>query len=183
MQGGLVEQAFDAENFAGKLEVQNLAPAVAQSSFHLFEPPPAVRRVSTATIDYFLKEKAKEVKVEILDASGAAVRTIAGKSAAGHDRLSWDLRYPGATVFEGLVLRSAQAERGPLAPPGRYQVRVTADGQSQMRPLEVRMNPNLFPLFEKLINVVHQHAPSAKICFNTKASDTAEAIQRWVKPK
>jgi uncharacterized protein YicC (UPF0701 family) len=42
-----------------------------------------------------------------------------------------------------MVLRSAQPERGPLAPPGRYQVRVTADGRSQTRPLEVQMNPNL----------------------------------------
>jgi hypothetical protein len=35
-------------------------------------------------------------------------------------------------------------------------------------------------LFEKLINVVHQNAPTAKLCFNTKPSDTAEAVQRWV---
>ena len=39
--------------------------------------------------------------------------------------------------------------------------------------------PN-FLLFEKLINTVHQYAPSAKICFNTKPSDTAEAVKRWV---
>jgi hypothetical protein len=37
-----------------------------------------------------------------------------------------------------------------------------------------------FFLFEKLINVVHEHAPQAKICFNTKPDDTAEAVQRWV---
>ncbi len=35
-------------------------------------------------------------------------------------------------------------------------------------------------LFEKLFNAVHEHAPQAKICFNTKPSDTAEAVQRWV---
>ena len=37
-----------------------------------------------------------------------------------------------------------------------------------------------FMLFEKLINVVHEHAPQAKLCFNTKPSDTAEAVQRWL---
>ena len=37
-----------------------------------------------------------------------------------------------------------------------------------------------FILFEKLLNVVHEHAPTAKICFNTKPSDTAEAVQRWI---
>ena len=35
-------------------------------------------------------------------------------------------------------------------------------------------------LFEKLINVVHTHAPQAKLCFNTKPTDTAEAVQRWL---
>ena len=37
-----------------------------------------------------------------------------------------------------------------------------------------------FLLFEKLLNVVHAHAPQAKICFNTGPTDTAEAVQRWV---
>jgi hypothetical protein len=103
-----------------------------------------VRRISTAaTIDYVLKEKAPDAKVEILDGAGALVRSLAGKTAPGHNRVSWDLRYPGATVFEGMVLRSAQPDRGPLATPGLYQVRVTANGQSQTQPLEVRINPNL----------------------------------------
>jgi hypothetical protein len=44
----------------------------------------------------------------------------------------------------------------------------------------VRANPSNFLLFEKLINVVHEHAPQAKICFNTLPSDTAAAVQRWL---
>ena len=44
----------------------------------------------------------------------------------------------------------------------------------------IRAVPSNFMLFEKLINVVHEHAPQAKICFNTKPSDTAEAVQRWL---
>jgi hypothetical protein len=46
----------------------------------------------------------------------------------------------------------------------------------------VRTIPDKFLLFEKLINIVHHHAPVARICFNTKPSDTAEAVQRWVQP-
>lgn len=46
----------------------------------------------------------------------------------------------------------------------------------------VRTVPDKFLLFEKLINIVHKHAPAARICFNTKPSDTAEAVQRWVQP-
>jgi hypothetical protein len=44
----------------------------------------------------------------------------------------------------------------------------------------VRVIPKHFLLFEKLINVVHANAPLAKLCFNTKPSDTAEAVQRWL---
>ena len=37
-----------------------------------------------------------------------------------------------------------------------------------------------FILFEKLINVVHEHAPQSKLCFNTVPSDTAAAVKRWI---
>jgi hypothetical protein len=44
----------------------------------------------------------------------------------------------------------------------------------------VRTNPSNFMLFEKLINVVHEHAPQAKLCFNQLPADIAEAVKRWL---
>ena len=44
----------------------------------------------------------------------------------------------------------------------------------------IRTLPRHFLLFEKLVNVLHQHAPQARICFNTKPDDTAEAVRRWL---
>jgi len=44
----------------------------------------------------------------------------------------------------------------------------------------VRTNPSHLMLFEQLINVVHEHAPQAKLCFNQLPSDIAEAVKRWV---
>ena len=44
----------------------------------------------------------------------------------------------------------------------------------------VRCISTYFLLFEKLINLVHSQAPQAKICFNTRPDDTAQAVQRWV---
>ncbi len=44
----------------------------------------------------------------------------------------------------------------------------------------VRANPKHFILFEKLINIVHEHAPHTKLCFNTNPNDTAESVQRWI---
>jgi len=43
----------------------------------------------------------------------------------------------------------------------------------------IRTIPAYFLLFEQLINVVHRAAPGARICFNSRPSDTAEAVQRW----
>ncbi|MGC1458304.1 MAG: hypothetical protein WA825_08525 [Steroidobacteraceae bacterium] len=40
--------------------------------------------------------------------------------------------------------------------------------------------PESLLLFEKLLNLVHERAPCARICFNTTPADTAEAVQRWV---
>lgn len=44
----------------------------------------------------------------------------------------------------------------------------------------VRTAATHFLLFEKIVNVIHEHAPGARICFNTKPSDTAEAVKRWI---
>jgi hypothetical protein len=44
----------------------------------------------------------------------------------------------------------------------------------------IRTNPSNFILFEKLINVVHEHAPQAKLCFNRLPIDIAEAVKRWL---
>ena len=44
----------------------------------------------------------------------------------------------------------------------------------------IRTVPPMFLLFEKLINLVHEGAPRAKICFNTVPEDSAASVQRWV---
>ena len=60
---------------------------------------------------------------------------------AGLNRFSWDMRYPGATVFPGMVIWSARPENGPVVLPGRYDVRVTANGTTQTAPLVIRRHP------------------------------------------
>ena len=46
----------------------------------------------------------------------------------------------------------------------------------------LRQPPERLLLFEKIINLIHRLAPDATICFNTTPADTAEAVQRWLKP-
>ena len=43
----------------------------------------------------------------------------------------------------------------------------------------IRIDTDFFLLFEQLINAVHQHAPQARITFNTGISDSADALRRW----
>jgi hypothetical protein len=60
----------------------------------------------------------------------------------GTNRFVWDLRYPGFTTFPGMILWSG-GSNGPVAVPGRYQVRLTVDGQAQTQPFEIRMDPRI----------------------------------------
>ncbi len=125
--------------------LRQLTPQVTTTAFHLFAPAEAVRRVYPAIIDYYLAAPARQVTLEILDVAGRTAKRIssAGLETAGAHRVLWDLKYPGATVFPGMILRSAQPQQGPLAPPGRYTVRLLVDGQSATRDLTVSKDPRL----------------------------------------
>jgi hypothetical protein len=46
----------------------------------------------------------------------------------------------------------------------------------------LRLPPERLLLFEKIINLVHEFAPEAAICFNTNPADTADAVRRWCEP-
>jgi len=72
-----------------------------------------------------------------------------------------------------------------LVDPGAAAEAVTAAALSESRfdcvliGAGLRAAPQLL-LFEKLLNLVHEHAPRAKICFNTTPADSTEAVPRWV---
>ena len=59
---------------------------------------------------------------------------------AGLNRANWNLDYPAAVTFPGMILWGAQTS-GPQALPGSYQVRLTVDGKSQTQPLVIRKHP------------------------------------------
>jgi hypothetical protein len=44
----------------------------------------------------------------------------------------------------------------------------------------VRSDPAEFLLFERLVNLVHEQAPAARLCFNTGSADSVAAVQRWL---
>jgi hypothetical protein len=46
----------------------------------------------------------------------------------------------------------------------------------------IRVLPAHFLLFEQILNLVHEKAPGARICFNTSPWTVRDAVLRWVRP-
>jgi photosystem II stability/assembly factor-like uncharacterized protein len=111
-----------------------------------------------ASINYYLAAPARTApQVAILDGAGREIRTMAGPNAAGLNRVHWDLRGTLSSevrlytspmyaphIVPGPEGRSAPgtARLSILHPPGTYTVRLTVDGKTLTRPLEVRKDPN-----------------------------------------
>src|SRR5436305_2181980 len=60
----------------------------------------------------------------------------------GLNRFVWDMRYSDATRFPGMILWAGQTQ-GPKVVPGRYQVKLTVDGQTMTETFEVKAEPRL----------------------------------------
>ena len=113
-----------------------------------------------AIIDYYVGSAQGTLSIAILDASGHLVRQWAStdqpvsvnpktvdipaywlrtefppSNAAGAHRFVWDLHYSGTGG------RRRRGGGGPLAPPGRYTVRMTIAGTTYSQPLTLRRDP------------------------------------------
>ena len=148
--------------------LRQFTPELASASVHLFTPQAAARSISRGVpVDYLLKSAADSVTIEILDAQGRVVNSYRGVAEkdqpkaeaqaseegarpqapsvavkAGMNRFVWDMRYAGAKDFPGMILW-AGSTRGPVAPPGTYEVRVTAGPETRTASFVIRRNPNL----------------------------------------
>ena len=60
----------------------------------------------------------------------------------GLNRFEWDLRYPDATTFPGIILWDGSVH-GPQVVPGSYEVRLTAAGKTQSEKFELRRDPRV----------------------------------------
>lgn len=86
------------------------------------------------------------------------------------NRFVWDLHYPDAATFPGLIMWAGNV-RGPAIVPGNYKVRLTADGKSQTQAFEIRKDPRLNTTpqdYERQLEVALQ--------IHNKLSQTNEAV-------
>ena len=97
---------------------------------------------------------------------------------AGLTKSTWDLRYPGATVFPGMILWGANAAQGPVAVPGNYQVRLTV-GDHVETPLVIKIDPRLSGVTEK--DLQEQFGLAMKIRDETSRANQAVIDIRGIK--
>ena len=87
------------------------------------------------------------------------------------NRFSWDLRYPNARDFPGLIML-AGSTRGPIAPPGRYKVTLTAHGMSKTQEFAVVRNTNVPTVTDQ--DLIEQFTLAKQI--NDKVTIAHEAV-------
>jgi photosystem II stability/assembly factor-like uncharacterized protein len=130
------------------------------------EAPTSGQNPPGGAIVYFdVKEKPKAASLEILDSAGKLVRRYSSTDLVpleepldsdddkpksqlevkpGMNRFVWDLRYEGAPRVKDYYLFEYEAgSKGPMALPGKYQVRLTADGKVLTTPLELKLDPRV----------------------------------------
>ncbi|HEV8266152.1 MAG TPA: glycosyl hydrolase [Gemmatimonadales bacterium] len=107
-----------------------------------------------AVVFFFLKDapdSAAEVRLEFLDARDSLIRRFTTRPRdpadslrvrAGMNRFVWNLRYPDATRFPGMIFWAAGTQ-GPVAVPGTYRVRLTAGNASQTQSFVLKKDPRV----------------------------------------
>jgi photosystem II stability/assembly factor-like uncharacterized protein len=116
--------------------------------------------VGPAMFDFYLRDTAgvaQRLRLDIWDANGRLVRRLgAGFSdedlkkdkrlvkipvRKGHNRVGWDLRYPGAEKFEGLTIWDHSGLSAILAAPGTYRARLFVGKDSLEQVFVVKKDP------------------------------------------
>lgn len=148
--------------------LHQLDQSIADSDFHLFKPMPSYRmggwqsgnlkrsgqnHPGGVMVHFYLKDTTKNdtITLEFFQADGKLIRKFS--SAAMKDskdgklkvnknmnRFIWNMRYPDAEKFEGMVLWWASLA-GPRALPGDYRVKLTVNNQSREADFEILKDP------------------------------------------
>lgn len=165
---------------------------VQAASAHLYTPPPGIRSSQGVTLNWSFARRPARATLAILDSLGTVLREFTGDTtvqaaqaggfrrrgtsstfplSAGLTRFSFDMRSTGIESFPGMILWGA-GTAGPALPPGRYTVRLTADGQELKAPLVIRRSP--------LIPDVTDADLAAQYAFGRQVRDRTNDAQRAV---
>lgn len=173
--------------------LRQASPTVLAAKSYLFTPAVGLRSSPGVTLSWRFAETPKRATLAILDSVGTVLREFTGDTAApsavggaggrrrgtgsafpltaGLTRFTFDLRATGIESFPGMILWGA-GTAGPALPPGRYTVRLTADGQELKTPLRIQRSP--------LLPEVTDADLRAQYAFGTKVRDKTNEAQRAV---
>jgi len=151
--------------------LRQLNDAIARVDVHLFKPRDTWRMggfeffrgtvpgvgqnpPNGVMVHYYFKGKPEgEVKLAFLEADGTLIREFSSVPEAGREdgkvptevgmnRFVWDLRYPDAHDFPGMIMWAGFTS-GPRAVPGSYQVRLTVGDRSFSETFELVNDPRV----------------------------------------
>ena len=146
--------------------LHQLSDEIAKKDYWLYQPRPCYRipgssseNVTTsgqnppngAVIRYYFKAApdSDKVKLKIMDKSGKLIKTYQPKAKnrnerlsieAGMNRFAWNMRYPNAEDFPGMIMWAGSTV-GPKAVPGNYQARLVVAKDSMTVNFEIQQDP------------------------------------------
>lgn len=175
------------------LPIRQYQSTMKEEAAILFKPSNVYRGLEDASIQYYLNEQIDSITFEIFDANDNLINTFTGSktkyevdpdipwwmqggstkptTAKGLNNFSWDLRYPGATEFEGMIIWSARPQRGPKAPLGTYKVKMKTKGYEKSYDFTVQIDPNLKAVSEA--DLLEQFNLANNIMQKTSAANEA----------
>ncbi|PHN01245.1 VPS10 domain-containing protein [Flavilitoribacter nigricans] len=148
--------------------LHQLNETVAGSDFYLYQPMPSYRmdggsgrpsktegqnHPGGVMVHYYLKEKPADttaVKIAFYEMDGDLIKEFSTDAKergnqidelkAGGNRFVWDMRYPDAKDFKGMILWGGSMS-GPEAVPGKYLVKLTVGDETLEQEFEILKDP------------------------------------------
>jgi len=150
--------------------LEQIQPVSPGPGFELFSPRPAYRLPGRAgfgkgsaysggpVINFYLKNDTGKVpaRLDILDSDGNRIKSYRTNvkrkglesdsrlgtldARKGLNRFLWNMRYPGAKSFKGLIMWGGSTI-GPVTPPGKYTAKLVVGKDSAEVSFELKKNP------------------------------------------
>jgi photosystem II stability/assembly factor-like uncharacterized protein len=179
--------------------LHQLSDQLKTTNHHLYKPQKTYRiggrsresltagtnRASGVMVHYYLKDTASSdtVALSFHEPNGKTIATFSNHPdkkkkeekltvKPGTNLFTWDMRYPDAEGFDGMILWWASLN-GPKAVPGKYEVKLSVDGNEQVQPFEIIKDPRSSATQEDL-----QAQFDFLIEVRDKLSETNKAVEK-----
>jgi photosystem II stability/assembly factor-like uncharacterized protein len=152
--------------------LHQLSDQVASADSYLYKPMPSYRmgpafswgraprtagqnHPGGVMVHYFVKDTVKaQVTLEFMQTDGTLIKKFSTKpdlkakeekltlNQPGMNKFNWNMRYPDADRFDGIILWAASLN-GPRALPGTYKVKLSVNGKSMETDFEILKDPRV----------------------------------------